>query len=202
MNILIADDHGLFREGIRLLLEQLGDLVISEAKNRQEIHEQLSQGNTIDLLLLDLNMPGINSFEGVKDICASLPYTTVAVMSGNDANYIIEACLNAGALGFIPKSSSGKVMIHAIQMMMSGERYIPSKLFDGKRKLLPHGSADISPRQQEVWALLAEGKSNKAIADVLGVSESTVKKHVTALLRKLGVHSRAEAMHKAQLIQK
>ncbi len=201
MKIMIADDHALFREGIALLVQQLGKVSVCEAQNSAEIECHFEQPQIPDLILLDMDMPGINNIKSIQRICDISPQTAVIVMSGNDSNYTIKACIQAGALGFIPKSSSGDVMLNAIRMVISGERYIPAKVHD-VTPIAAFSDDDkaITPRQQEVWALLQEGKSNKEIAELLQLSDSTVKKHITALLRKLGVNSRAKAANKGNSI--
>jgi len=197
MHILIADDHALLRDGIRLLLKELGDVVISEARNSTEIDVFLSNPDAIDLLLLDLDMPGMNHTDGVQHVCAQAPSTAVVVISGSDTVYTIEACLKAGALGFISKASSNDVILNAIRMVLSGERYVPAKALEGLINTSGNKRLPISPRQQEIWFQLAEGKSNKEIANALGLSDSTVKQHVSGLFRKLGINSRAQAIQKA-----
>jgi len=108
--------------------------------------------------------------------------------------------MDAGAMGFISKASSGKVMIAAIQMVLSGERYIPSRYYDdspGHSLDLTSAATSISPRQQQIWQMLVDGKSNKEIAIALSLTDSTVKQHISALFRKLGVNSRTQAVQKA-----
>ncbi|MDQ6969426.1 MAG: response regulator transcription factor [Mariprofundus sp.] len=202
MKIIIADDHALFRDGLHVLLQALGQVQVVEARNRREIEAHLKHGDVFDLLLLDLDMPGIANSDGVKRICESAPQTAVIVISGNDAGYVVKACMDAGAMGFISKSSGSKVMLAAIQMVLAGERYVSSGYFDkSSEHALDHSSTatSISPRQQQIWQMLIDGKSNKEISIALSLSESTVKQHISALFRKLGVHSRTQAIQKAHL---
>jgi len=196
LHFLLADDHALFREGLSLVLKKLDGIHLIEACNGSEVEARLSQTPTIDVLLLDYNMPGVGHSDTIQHICMLSPLTAVIVMSGDDSYHTIQDCLNAGANGFIPKSSSSQVMLNAIQIVLSGERYIPSKMVNGNKNKPPH--ADITKRQEEIWKLIIEGHSNKAIAFRLGVSENTVKQHVSALFRKLGVHSRTQAIRVAQ----
>lgn len=195
MHILLADDHDLFREGIRLVLQQLDHVVLSEASNRREIEIQLQQDSTIDILLLDLNMPGIGSTESVKEICSLFPKIAVIVMSGSDSKHIIEACLQAGAAGFIPKDSSSEIMICAIRIVYGGGKFIPSKANPDEC------SSHLSHRQKQIYSLIIEGKSNKQIATTLQISESTVKQHISELFRKLQVSTRVQAILKANSVQ-
>ncbi len=196
MHILIADDHDLFRDGIRLLLQKLADIVISEAHNREGINTQLQQTNQPDILLLDLDMPGVGSIAAVQEICTYAPKVAVIVMSGNDASNTIDACLSAGALGFLPKSSSTDDMLFAIRKVFSGETYIPEKLYDNNPSIIT-----LSPRQKEIYTMLKMGNSNKEIAHLLDISESTVKQHITELFRKLSVSNRIQAIQKSFIIQ-
>ena len=196
MHILIADDHDLFRDGVRLLLQQLDHVTICEACNREEISAELRQKKQADILLLDLGMPGMTGVHDVKEICASAPKVAVIVLSGNDASHTIDACLSVGALGFLPKSSSTDTMLSAICTVYAGGMYIPPKLYDNNLK-----PTLLSARQKEVCALLTEGHSNKDIAHLLSISESTVKQHISALFRRLNVSSRTQAIQKATAIQ-
>jgi len=195
MQILIADDHDLFREGIRLVLQQLGDVMICEARNREQINLQLSQNALTDILLLDLDMPGVYSADSVKEICSSFPKVAVIIMSGNDTRHIIETCLQAGAAGFIPKDSSSDIMISAIRIVYSGGKFIPSKANSDSHTI------PLSHRQKEIYKLIIEGNTNKDIANTLNISESTVKQHISELFRKLEVNSRVKAILKAKSIQ-
>ncbi|RME33701.1 MAG: DNA-binding response regulator [Gammaproteobacteria bacterium] len=197
MNVIIADDHALFREGMRyLLLEIDGIDDIHEARSAEEVLrlDRALEGGA-DLVLLDLDMPGINGVDGVRRLCGSLTTTAVVVISGNDAAPVIQACMAAGAMGFIPKSASSKVMQAAIRLVASGEPYLPSSMLEEQQDPLREPET-LTSRQQEIWRLLAQGKSNKEMARELGVSEGTVKQHLVVLYRKLGVHSRFQAMKK------
>ncbi len=197
MNVIIADDHTLFREGMRHLLtelEEIGD--IHEARNAAEVLRinQTIEGGA-DLILLDLDMPGINGVDGVRRLCTTLRTTAVMVISGLDSAPVIQACMAAGAMGFVPKSASSEVMQAAIRLVASGEPYLPASMLQEQQDptQLP---ATLTSRQQQLWRLLAEGKSNKEMAQDLGVSEGTIKQHLVALYRKLGVHSRFQAIQK------
>jgi len=191
MHILLADDHDLFREGIRLILQRLDDIAIYEASNREEIEHQLHQNPSIDILLLDLNMPGVGSAKSVKEICTSFPKLAVIVISGNDSTHTIETCLQAGAAGFVPKDSSREMMLSAIHIVYGGGKFIPSKAYSNC------DAYSLSHRQKEIYELIIEGQSNKKIASHLNISESTVKQHITELFRKLNVSGRVQAILKA-----
>jgi len=195
MNILIADDHDLFRDGMILLLQGMDVSHITEAANRMQVEAHLKNPIPPDILLLDLAMPGIGSTLAVQELCGISPSTAIMIVSGNDDPQVIQSCIQAGAMGFLPKSSSSDCMRTAIQAIYSGEMYIPSI-----PKSTPY--INLSHRQKEILNLIIQAQSNKEIAYVLGISESTVKQHITELLRKLEVSSRTQIIQKASIFQK
>ncbi|OIQ00074.1 MAG: hypothetical protein AUK35_05450 [Zetaproteobacteria bacterium CG2_30_46_52] len=198
MRIVVADDHSLVRAGLMQLLKTLpDDHDMIEAETRAEVMALADKH--INLLLLDLDMPGIGSAKKVEQLCNALPSTAVVVISGNEDSHIIDACLDAGVMGFIPKSSSNQVLLNAIQLVLSGDEYVPYTFL--KQKRLQGDLPDkVTARQSEIWQLIARGQSNKEIARTLGLTEGTVKQHVAALFKTLNIHSRSEAMLKAQEI--
>lgn len=196
LHFLIADDHALFREGIALVLQKLNDIHIDHACNAEEIIARVKQTPVIDVLLLDYNMPGVSCQENVQHICAVAPLTAIIVMSADDSPSTIESCLNVGVNGFIPKAFSSDDMLAAIKLVLSGERYIPD--ISSSRNISAPTHPEITTRQREIWQYIIDGDSNKVIAHHLGLSENTVKQHVSALFRHLGVHSRAQAIRLAQ----
>jgi len=208
MRILIGDDHLLFREGLRRLLEQLSaDAVFVDASTFGEVASAAGAEPPPDLVLIDLQMPGWPGFEGIGRLRAMLPRTPVVVVSASENAADMRAALEQGASGFIPKSSSVNVMIGALNLVFSGGVYVPpmALLSDdgagtgagaaasagpGPRA----GGAVLTQRQWEVLNCLREGKSNKQIAYELGLSEGTVKIHVTAIFKSLGVKNRTQAV--------
>ena len=196
LNFLIADDHALFREGIALVLQKLDNIRIDHACNAKEIITRVEQTPVIDVLLLDYNMPGVSCQENVRHICAVAPLTAIIVMSADDSPSTIESCLNVGVNGFIPKAFSSHDMLEAIKLVLSGERYVPDMKLCHSTTAPTH--PEITTRQREIWQHIIDGDSNKVIAHHLGLSENTVKQHVSALFRHLGVHSRTQAIRLAQ----
>jgi len=186
MHILIADDHHLFREGIHSILLRLSDIIISKASNFDEI-TQVLKSTQPDILLLDLNMPGVINISQVKEICNLAPKVAVLVLSGNENPHVIASCLQAGAAGFLPKSAPLDLMFQAIQAVYNGEKFIP-------KFIEPLIHVALSPRQTEILSLITQGTSNKNIAYQLSISESTVKQHITEIFRKLHVSNRVEAI--------
>ncbi|MDQ6972119.1 MAG: response regulator transcription factor [Mariprofundaceae bacterium] len=200
MHILIADDHALFRGGmVRLLCDALspehGDIQVSEAADVAEALELTATAIDIDLILMDLKMPGMDGMEGLKAVCASAPATPVAMMSSCEDGAVVQAAIAAGAAGFIPKSTSCDIMRHAILMIMDGGIYLPPHLL---MQTHVSGESDLSEHQKHILTLLAQGHANKSIAFELGISEGTVKQHIHSIYKKLAITSRTQALLKAQ----
>ena len=214
LRILVADDHALFRAGLRHLLKDSGGQPeIVEARDFQEAAQHLSQTEDFDLLLLDLNMPGMDGFTGLRQLCAQAPAVPIVVVSVRDRAEDVRKALAAGAMGYIPKSSTPEVMVSALQLVLSGGVYLPPNLLADPTTELEHdGTKDgdpqsellnrLTPRQRDVLALLAEGKSNKEIADVLGLAPGTVKIHISRILRAFGVQNRTQAVITAAAVVK
>jgi DNA-binding NarL/FixJ family response regulator len=210
LRVLIADDHPLFREGLRGLVSQLDDkITVVEAGSLPEAQQAVAQQGAFDLLLIDLRMPGMDGFEGIKILKKAAPNAPLVVISGFESKRNAEQSLEAGASGFIPKSAAINVTLNALKLVMLGEIYLPPSLIYGPggqeegepphpttpapRTFDPALLAPLTQRQYDVLALLGQGKSNKDIADTLGISEGTVKVHVGAILKVLGANNRTQA---------
>jgi len=201
MKILIADDHELFREGLRQILGQLVDgLTIVEAADFPQTVAAVERERDIDAVLMDLAMPGGMWRETLTAVRERLPEAApiIILSASDDRRHVLEA-INLGAAGYIPKTSSGRVMISALQLVLAGDIYLPASLLGQGGDLgdtAPQGGAAsfLTPRQGEVLNLLRTGQSNKEIARVLKLAEGTVKLHVTAVLKALGVNNRTRAV--------
>lgn len=206
MRILFADDHPLFREGVKpLLLKLASDVEIIEAKDYPAAFEAARHHGDIDLALLDLCMPGMSGIEGVARFRASFPQLPVAVLSAADERDSIQQLLGKGVLGYICKSSPSDVILGALRLMLAGGVYIPPSLLDdpkgGGQKFVapePGRQEALTRRQVEVLRELAKGLNNKQIAHNLNVTEGTVKIHLATIFRVLNVGSRTEALLLAQ----
>ena len=212
--VLIADDHPLFRAAIRDVVHSVfgaeaRDLTCLEATGVDELLALARQHDDLDLILLDLFMPGAHGLSHLTALRGRMPQTPVVVISSLSDGETVRQAITCGAAGFIPKSSPKDLIATALQLVFAGGIYLPRELLgepDGAkdRPAEQRGGADdpfsgpLTPRQIEVLNLIAEGKSNKRIAYELSISEMTVKAHVTAILRKLGVVSRAQAIVKFQ----
>lgn len=204
MKILIADDHELFRDGLRHVLDQLGgNLTIVEASDFQQAVDTVERERDIDIVLLDLSMPGMVWNDGLQRLKELLPETTpIIILSASDDRRHVLQAVNLGAAGFIPKTSSSRVMLSALKLVLSGGVYLPPALLeqgggqgDGTGPMASESAVSfLTPRQREVLTLLGQGKSNKEIARVLQLAEGTVKLHVTAILKALNVNNRTRAV--------
>ena len=198
--LLIADDHPLYRGALREAVTGLFERIdIAEAGTFNEVTELLERGSEVDLVLLDLTMPGVRSFSGLMYLRAQYPSVPVIVVSANDDPAAIRRCMEFGASGFIPKTLGVEVMRDAISCILSGGVWTPPDVdlsagSDAETAALMTRMTTLTPQQVRVLMMLSEGLLNKQIAYQLGVSEATVKAHVSAILQKLGVESRTQAV--------
>lgn len=205
--LVIADDHPLFRGALRRSVSGLLERVeIAEAGTFDEVVALLDKGGDTDLVLLDLAMPGVRGFSGLMYIRAQYPSVPVIVVSANDDPAAIRRCMEFGASGFIPKTLSVEEMRAAISRILNGGVWTPADVdlsagSDAESAALMVRMATLTPQQVRVLMMLSEGLLNKQIAYQLGVSEATVKAHVSAILQKLGVESRTQAVIAAAKIE-
>jgi DNA-binding NarL/FixJ family response regulator len=205
--LVIADDHPLFRGALREAVAGLLQHVeIAEAGTFDDVVGLLEQGGEIDLILLDLTMPGVRGFSGLMYMRAQYPSVPVIVVSANDDPGAIRRCMEFGASGFIPKTLGVDDMRAAIRRVLDGGLWSPPDVdlavgADAETGGLMARMATLTPQQVRVLMMLSEGLLNKQIAYQLGVSEATVKVHVSAILQKLGVESRTQAVIAAAKIE-
>jgi DNA-binding NarL/FixJ family response regulator len=205
--LVIADDHPLFRGALREAVAGMLERVdIAEAGTFEEAADLLERGGEVDLILLDLKMPGVRGFSGLMYMRAQYPSVPVMVVSANDDPAAIRRCMEFGASGFIPKTLGIEAMRAAIRRVLDGGVWTPpdvdlSSGSDAESADLMARMATLTPQQVRVLMMLSEGLLNKQIAYQLGVSEATVKAHVSAILQKLGVESRTQAVIAAAKIE-
>lgn len=205
--LVIADDHPLFRGAMREAVGGLFEKVeIAEAGSFEQISEILDRGGDVDLILLDLAMPGVRGFSGLLFLRAQYPSVPVVVVSATDDPTVIRRCMDFGAAGYIPKTLGVDVMRQGITAVLQGGLWTPPDI-DLDASADPEASAalarfaTLTPQQVRVLMMLSEGLLNKQIAYELSVSEATVKAHVSAILQKLGVESRTQAVIAASKIE-
>ena len=219
MNILIADDHQLIREGLRYSLERhFDDLEIYEAKNGGEVIEMVSnQQRSMDLILLDLYMPGVQGFSLLSTLCNGYTETPVLVLSASSEPELMHKALDHGASGFLTKDTDNDIIIQAIHLVLAGGVYLPPAIInrpidpeDVPETAKPNVGRDegssrtlrirkaITRRQRQVLTQLSIGKSTRDISASLHLSESTIKGHIAALFKLLGATNRIQAVIEAQ----
>lgn len=198
---LIIDDHPMFSEALQSAISiAYPDSQTMDARTLQEAVGILSANPDFDLALLDLNMPGIKGFEGLLELRTHFPRLPVVVVSGHEEARIITEALSYGVAGFIPKSSKKTELAAAIEQVMGGSIYVPHGYEQSQAETTPGKSdmlarlASLTPQQLKVLGMLKQGMLNKQIAYELKVGETTIKAHVSEILRKLNVFSRTQAV--------
>jgi DNA-binding NarL/FixJ family response regulator len=201
MRVLIIDDHPLYRAGVRALLAGLDpELIAADVSNVTEALRLADTEEPFDLVLLDMNLPGTNRLDALQQIKARFESAAVVVVSGDEDPTLILATIDAGAAGFIPKSTDPAVTIQALRLVLAHGTYLPVHALRHVVESTPMSSADelalpeLSERQRAVLLRLLQGKANKVIARELGIAEGTVKAHLWSVYQLLGVASRSQAM--------
>jgi DNA-binding NarL/FixJ family response regulator len=198
--LLIADDHPLYRDALRGALTQaIDDLALLEAQDLSETVSTL-EDNDIDLLLLDLHMPGSQDLFGLLHIRKLFPDVPVAIVSGTEDANIISKIVGVGALGFIPKTASRQDIRDAVRAILAGDIWLPEHIsnqiedVDDEFSQLADNVASLTPSQYKVLCYMRDGLLNKQIGYNLEIAEATVKAHVTAIFKKLGINNRTQAV--------
>lgn len=204
--LIVADDHPLFRNALRHTIEQaLSGARIMEAGSLEEVLAAMDSAGEVDLVLFDLKMPGSRGFSGLMYLRAQYPAQPVCVVSASEDAATIRSAMALGAAGFIPKSASTDCIAAAIAAILAGGEWLPPGVElagepDPQAELMQRLKS-LTPQQVRVLMMLSEGLLNKQIAFELGVSEATVKAHVSAILQKLEVENRTQAVLAAGRIE-
>jgi DNA-binding NarL/FixJ family response regulator len=200
--LLVADDHPLFRAALRgAAADAVAQLEILEAASLDEVLAALEANADVDLVLLDLHMPGNHGLAGLAAIRAQFPAVAAIVVSANDDPRVVRRALDHGAAGYLPKSSGLEELRDAIRSVLACEQWLPASLRAAVARAqssahdaeLAARLASLSPQQFRVLAYVAQGLLNKQIADRLDVQERTVKAHLSAIFDRLGVRNRTQA---------
>ncbi|PCI01414.1 MAG: DNA-binding response regulator [Alphaproteobacteria bacterium] len=226
MNILLADDHVLFRDALQQFISALKpDWILSQVSNFNEAFDLL-KGNPekFDLVLLDFRMPGMNNLNGLKALVQNFPDQKISIISGVIEEETVHEALSIGACSYFPKTLNGKTLVKAIEIVLDGERFVPLKNYGSQ--IMPSYYDDdntrpnndkqmkkqqskildaLTPREQDVIQYLAQGLSNKEIANALHLQVATIKLHVSGICKKIGADNRTKAAilaHKYDLVAK
>jgi len=210
IKLIVADDHPLYRTALIQILPQAfegQETLLLEAQSVAEVHHLLESEEDVDLILLDLHMPGAQGFSGLVNLRGCYPDIPVVMVSGNESLEARQKSSEFGAAGFIAKSSPTELMIQALHGVLAGEHWFPDMpaAVDGQSSGdlnlnevrlgdLAERVATLTPHQFRVFSMIAQGMLNKQVAYDLNISEPTVKSHVTAIFRKLGVRKRTEVI--------
>jgi two-component system, NarL family, nitrate/nitrite response regulator NarL len=209
LKVLVIDDHPLVQEGVSAALESLADdVTVMSARDGEQGLATAAENPDLDLVLLDLALPGMSGFNLIGKLHERLPSLPVVVLSALEEPENVRHAINAGAMGFVPKSAATRVLIEVLQQVLEGNVTVPlalqssgppiSHAFPGATGDSPSASepdvALLTLRQLEVLSRVCQGKTNKQIATELGLSEKTVKAHVTAIFKVLGVVNRTQAV--------
>lgn len=203
MHLLIVEDHRLVREGLRMILDDSKRFDgCSECGSLDGALRRVEElGSSLGLVILDLGLPDGEGLPVLDSMLAACPEVPILVVSGESDADLIDAAFARGARGFVPKNSSGPALRVAVDAVLEGELYIPPQVLRARPSSIPSlasaidlaSSQKLTPRQEDVLRLVAKGLANKEIADELGMSPSTVRVHVTALFKTLGVENRTQA---------
>jgi DNA-binding NarL/FixJ family response regulator len=194
MKSLLVDDHALFRAGLRMLLKTIRpDAQVLEAATVEQAIALATEHPDLQLCLLDLSLRNQHGLDALQKVRAAAPEVAVVVVSGDEDVGTIHACIDAGAMSYIPKSVSPEVLVEALRRVLGGSVWLPDAvhaLQAGDPGVRPH----LSPRQLDVMRCLGRGLPTKSISRELDLSENTVKEHIAAIFRSLGVNNRTQAV--------
>ncbi|HEY1779346.1 MAG TPA: response regulator transcription factor [Roseiarcus sp.] len=206
MKVLVVDDHPVVRDGLATLLRQVGPgTAVLEAGDAAQALALVAQHADLDIVVLDIVLPGLDGLRAIAEFGRARPELPVIVLSSAEDAHTARRALAHGALGFVPKSASRTTLLAAVRLVMSGEIYVPALILD---EVLPapaparvearRDAGALTDRQVEVLRLVAAGRKNLAIAVELGLSEKTVKAHVTAIFKAMNVVNRTQAANLAR----
>ena len=207
LTALVVDDHPLFCDALALTLKSIADFTeIQSVGTLDASLDRVAAGDGFDLILLDLNLPDVNGLDGLVRLRTAAPRSLILIVSSMADNRMISHALKAGADGFVPKHSQRAVFRKAFDAVRSGQSFVPEGFIDPQGQDTARDApeealarlASLTNQQARILSLICEGKLNKQIAYDLSIAETTVKAHVTAIMRKLGVHSRTQAVLIAQ----
>ncbi len=213
MKLLVADDHTLFRDAlVQYIKREFDDCEITVTKDFDDAYEEIIQDQSFALVILDYRMPGMNGLRGFEKIRQEFPDIKVALMSGVAEPDDVSAVMGLGACAYFPKTLSGQKLVEAIEDVVNGDKFIPTQELsdnvvpsyyadtnwkNNERRHRNNGNIPLTPREKEVLSHLAQGQTNKEIANALALQVVTVKLHIRGICRKLNANNRTQAALKA-----
>lgn len=195
IRVLLADDHRMILEVFSMFLRDQAGMDVTSVQSFDEAAQVIQQDGPFDVVLLDLNMPGMHGIAGLKRALRLNGGNPVAIITGNPTPRMLDEILQTEAAGVILKTTPARSLANAIQFIHAGERYLPLELMRSAADPAPMlGGGQLSGKEMDVLLQLAEGKPNKEIAKTLDLAEPTVKMHLTAICRKIGAQNRTQAV--------
>lgn len=201
LKLLIADDHAMILEMLQMYLRDIPDIKVTTAPDLPQALTKIQSEGPFDLALIDLNMPGMNGLQGLEHALALNGGNPVGVLTSAPSPKVVEDIVQLGGAGIVLKSASLKNFANEIRFMAGGARYLPIELVEGRKSPLDenettdaNAAVNLSRRETEVLAHLAEGMLNREIGEALTLAEPTIKMHVKSICRKLGVQNRTQAV--------
>ena len=193
IRVLLADDHTILRKGVRMLIDSQSDMeVVGEAKTGREAIDEARKLKP-DVVVMDVSMPELNGIEGTRQICDELPFTRVLALSMHKDSVYVREILRAGARGYLLKDSEDDDLLKAIRSVHRGEAYLSPAISDAVltdyRKHVSNPVDQLTSREREVLTMVAEGKTNKEIANALNLSVYTIESHRGSVMEKLNLHN-------------
>lgn len=194
IRVLLADDHRMIIDMFQLFLTDAASMEVTTAETLDQAADILQAEGSFDVVLLDLNMPGMNGVNGLKRAMRLNQGKPVAILTGNSTPRMMQEIMATGAAGIVLKTTPLRSLANAIRFMHSGERYLPMELIQMSANTATAQNGELSNKEMDVLNHLAEGLSNKEIAHALELAEATVKMHVTGICRKIGANNRTRAV--------
>lgn len=194
LHLLIADDHAMILEMFEMFAGQIPDISLTTAKDFDEAFAAITAQGPYDIILLDLQMPGMNGLDGLEKALKANGGKPVAILTGNPNAHLVDEVLSRQGAGVVPKTLPLKSLANAIRFMAAGEKYVPLDLLNNRTTAREALEQPLTDREVGVLELLAEGQSNRDIAAALNLAEQTIKMHVKSICRKLGVSNRTQAV--------
>lgn len=205
---LIADDHPLFREALKAALQaHFESAIFVESDSLDSTLDSIDKNFDLDLILLDLNMPGCENFYGVIRVCEDFPTIPVVIISASDSAQTISQAIGYGAKGFVSKAAAIATIAEAISTVLQGNTWVPEELHDKineiseEQRSIAARVAELTPKQFQVLKYLQSGQLNKQIAYEMGVTEATIKAHISGIFKKLEVNTRTQAVLLVEKLQ-